>query len=64
MGDVIGFLIIMGIWGVCAAVQIPEAKREKRYYYEKSREYSMKGETEKADMYTQLWAGTKTIGKW
>lgn len=61
MGNIIGFLVIAAIWGYCAITQIPEARNRKRYYEDKAREYSMKGEKELADKYRELAVRTKTL---
>lgn len=55
MGEVIGFVVMMAIIGYCAITQIPEDRRRREYYRQKSFEYSIKGDHKMADIYGELY---------
>lgn len=60
MGEIITFVVIATIWGYCAITQIPEDRRRREMYRQKSIEYSIKGDNKMADLYTELYVRSCT----
>lgn len=54
MGGLIGFVVIMSIWGYCYFTQRPADLKRKELYLDRAREYSMKGQVDMADKYYDL----------